>query len=164
MNEYRLAEPALMVIFGATGDLSGRKLLPALFNLARNRLLPAGFALVGAALDDLPEGRFPEWAGEHIKEHSPAPPAEAPTLNAFLSDLTSMPIDFSAAEGFQRLRQSLSDLARTRHTGGNVVFYCATPPSTYPMISEQLRAAGLNRGRGYRRIIVEKPFGSDLHS
>ena len=164
MNEYRLAEPALMVIFGATGDLSGRKLLPALFNLARNRLLPAGFALVGAALDDLPEERFREWAGEHIREHSRTQPVEAHTLDAFLSDLTYMPIDFGAAEGFQRLSQSLSDLDRTRHTGGNIVFYCATPPSTYPMISEQLRAAGLNRGRGYRRIIVEKPFGSDLHS
>src|SRR5262249_11483047 len=110
MNEYRLAGPALMVIFGATGGLSGRKLLPAMFNLARNRLLPAGFALVGAALDELREEKFREWAGEHIKEHSRTQPVDAHSLEAFLSDLTYMPIDFSHAEGFQRLSQSLSDL------------------------------------------------------
>src|SRR5262249_57594673 len=121
----------------------------------RKGVVGAGFGLVGAALDELREEEFREWAGEHIKEHSRTQPVDAHSLEAFLSDLTYMPIDFSHAEGFQRLSQSLSDLDRTRHTGGNVVFYCATPPSTYPVISEQLRASGLNRGRGYRRIIVE---------
>ena len=164
MNEYRLADPALMVIFGATGDLSGRKLLPALYNLSRNRLLPAGFALVGAALDDLSEEQFREWAGEHIKEHSRTQPVDPHVLKAFLRDLTYRPVNFGQAEGFQRLSKTLADLDRARHTGGNVIFYCATPPPTYALISEQLRAAGLNRGRGYRRIIVEKPFGADLRS
>ena len=164
MSEYRLADPALMVIFGATGDLSGRKLLPALYNLSRNRLLPAGFALIGAALDDLSEEKFREWAGERIKEHSRTQPVDTGALKAFLRDLTYLPVDFGQAEGFQRLSQILAGLDRARHTGGNVVFYCATPPPTYPMISEQLKAAGMNRGRGYRRIIVEKPFGSDLRS
>jgi glucose-6-phosphate 1-dehydrogenase len=163
-NEYRLADPALMVIFGATGDLSGRKLLPALYNLSRNRLLPAGFALVGAALDDLSEEQFRERAGEHIKEHSRTQPVDPHVLKAFLRDLTYLPVNFGQAEGFQLLSKTLADLDRARHTGGNVIFYCATPPPTYALISEQLRAAGLNRGRGYRRIIVEKPFGSDLRS
>ena len=164
MSEYRSAVPVLMVIFGATGDLSGRKLLPALYNLARNRLLPAGFALIGAALDDLSEDRFREWAGEHIREHSRTQPVDAHALTAFLHDLSYMPIEFDKADGFQRLSQRMADLDRARHIGGNVIFYCATPPMTYEMISNQLRAAGLNRGSGYRRIIVEKPFGSDLKS
>jgi glucose-6-phosphate 1-dehydrogenase len=73
-------------------------------------------------------------------------------------------VDFNDAEGFQRLGDRLGELDAARHTGGNVVFYCATPPPTYPLISDQLRHAGLNHGRGYRRIIVEKPFGSDLRS
>ena len=164
LSEYRSADPALMVIFGATGDLSQRKLLPALYNLARNRLLPAGFALIGAAIDKLSEEQFRQWAGDHIKEHSRTQPVDAETLAAFLQDLTYLPIDFAEAEGFQRLGECLTDLDRARHAGGNVIFYCATPPSTYPMIGNQLRAAGLNRGYGYRRIIVEKPFGSDLRS
>src|SRR5215470_3746590 len=107
MSEYRLAEPALMVIFGATGDLSGRKLLPALYNLARNRLLPAGFSLIGAALDDLTQERFRAWAGEHIKEHQRTNELDPHTLEAFLHELTHLQIDLAAADGFQRIGQPL---------------------------------------------------------
>jgi glucose-6-phosphate 1-dehydrogenase len=164
MSEYRSAEPALMVIFGATGDLSGRKLLPALYNLARSRLLPPGFALVGAAMDRLDEQRFRELAAQHIRDHSRTQPVDEKTLEAFVDDLSYVPVDFGDAAGFQALATKLSELDAARQTGGNVVFYCATPPPTYPMISEQLRHAGLHHGAGYRRIIVEKPFGSDLRS
>jgi glucose-6-phosphate 1-dehydrogenase len=164
LSEYRSAAPALMVIFGGTGDLSGRKLLPALYNLARNRLLPAGFALVGAALDDLDDDRFRELAGKHIREHSRTQPVDEKTLEAFLHDVFYQRLDFGDAEGFQHLAGRLSELDGARHTGGDVVFYCATPPQTYRMIAEQLRHAGLNHGHGYRRIIVEKPFGTDLRS
>jgi glucose-6-phosphate 1-dehydrogenase len=164
LSEYRSAAPALMVIFGATGDLSGRKLLPALYNLARNRLLPAGFALVGAALDDIDEDRFRELAAQHIRDHSRTQPVDEPTLEAFTSELSYERMNFDDAEAFARLGQRLAELDQARHTGGNVVFYCATPPVTYRTISEQLRHAGLSHGHGYRRIIVEKPFGSDLRS
>ncbi len=153
-----------MVIFGATGDLSSRKLLPALYNLARNRLLPAGFALVGAALDDITEDRFREQAAQHVREHSRTQPVDEQTLDAFVRELWYVPVDFGRTEDFQRLASRLTELEEARHTGGNVVFYCATPPPTYSMIAEQLRRAGLNHGRGYRRIIVEKPFGSDVRS
>jgi len=164
LSEYRAADPALMVIFGATGDLSGRKLLPALYNLARNRLLPAGFALVGAALDPLDDDRFRDLAAERIRKHSRTQPVDADTLDAFLRDVHYLPLDFSQADGFGRLRERLNQLDAARHTGGDVVFYCATPPTAYSMISDQLKAAGLHRGQGYRRIIVEKPFGTDLRS
>jgi glucose-6-phosphate 1-dehydrogenase len=164
LSEYRSADPALMVIFGATGDLSQRKLLPSLYNLARNRLLPAGFMLIGAALDDIGEEQFRNRAAESIKKHSRTQPVDEEGLEAFLEDLTYMPIDFAKAENFQRLRERLEELDRSRHASGNVVFYCATPPPTYQMIARQLAAVRLNRGEGYRRIIVEKPFGSDLRS
>jgi glucose-6-phosphate 1-dehydrogenase len=164
LSEYRSAEPALMVIFGATGDLSGRKLLPSLYNLARNRMLPAGFALVGAALDDIDEAKFRDQAAQHIREHSRTQPVDEHTLQAFLRDVFYIHLDFGDAAGFQQLATKLNELDAARHTGGNVVFYCATPPPTYKMIADQLRHAGLNHGHGYRRIIVEKPFGSDLRS
>jgi glucose-6-phosphate 1-dehydrogenase len=164
LSEYRAADPALMVIFGATGDLSRRKLLPALYNLARNRLLPAGFALIGAAKEPLDDERFRALAADRIRDHSRTQPIDEDTLDAFLRDVHYLPVDFSQAEGFTNLRGELERLDAARHTGGNVVFYCATPPATYSMISDHLKAVGLNRGHGYRRIIVEKPFGSDLRS
>jgi glucose-6-phosphate 1-dehydrogenase len=164
LSEYRSADPALMVIFGATGDLSGRKLLPALYNLARNRLLPAGFALIGAALDDISEDEFRKRAADHIREHSRTQPVDEETLQAFVRDTGYQRIDFNDSAGFERLGKRLEELDAARHTGGNVVFYCATPPPTYKLISEQLKQAGLSHGHGYRRIIVEKPFGSDLRS
>jgi glucose-6-phosphate 1-dehydrogenase len=164
LSEYRSADPTLMVIFGATGDLSGRKLLPSLYNLSRNRLLPAGFALVGAALDDVDEAKFKQTAAQHIRDHSRTQPVDEKTLEAFLKDVSYLHIDFGEAEGFQRLQARLTELDTARHTGGNVMFYCATPPPTYGLISDQLRHAGLNHGHGSRRIIVEKPFGSDLQS
>jgi glucose-6-phosphate 1-dehydrogenase len=164
LSEYRAADPAVMVLFGATGDLSGRKLLPALYNLARNRLLPAGFALLGCARDALDDDRFRQLAAERIREHSRTQPVDDGTLDAFLADIHYVPVDFSQADGFARLRERLDALDAARHIGGNVIFYCATPPPTYTMISEQLKAAGLHRGHGYRRIVVEKPFGSDLRS
>jgi glucose-6-phosphate 1-dehydrogenase len=165
LSEYRAADPAIMVIFGATGDLSGRKLLPALYNLARNRMLPAGFTLLGVAIDDLDDERFRKLAREHVTAHSRTQPVDTDVLDAFLQDVHYLPVDFGQADGFVRLRERLAELDLARHTGGNVVFYCATPPPTYPGIAEQLKVAGLNRGGdGYRRIIVEKPFGFDLRS
>ena len=165
LHEYRVANPALMVIFGATGDLASRKLLPALYNLARQRLLPPGFAVVGAALDDLSEADFRKRAGQAISEHSRTQPVEEAVLNAFLETVGYQPIDFSKPDGFRALKRRLDDLAQDRHTGGNLVFYCATPPPTYSAIIEQLRASGLaTEPSGYHRVVIEKPFGSDLES
>jgi glucose-6-phosphate 1-dehydrogenase len=165
LGQYRNAEPAVIVIFGATGDLSRRKLLPALYTLFHNRMLPAGFTLMGAALDDLSEDAFREMAAATIREHARNQPVDDKTLDAFCEDLAYQHVDFSDLEGFKRIGDRLSRFEEERHTGGNVVFYCATPPPTYPEIAQQLKAAGLNRHRrGYRRIVVEKPFGSDKAS
>ncbi len=164
LHDYRVADPAVMVIFGATGDLSGRKLLPALYNLAKQRSLPAGFAVVGAAIDDLTDEAFRNHASDVINKFSRTQPIDARVLDAFVSSLSYVKVDFSKLEDFKALAQKLQELDNTRHIEGNRIFYCATPPPTYQTITLQLQAAGLNTGDGFHRIVVEKPFGFDLKS
>ena len=164
LHDYRVADPAVMVIFGATGDLSGRKLLPALYNLAKQRSLPAGFAVVGAAIDDLTDEAFRKHASDVINKFSRTQPIDARVLDAFLSSLSYVKVDFSKLDDFKALAQKLQELDNTRHIQGNCIFYCATPPPMYQTITLQLQAARLNTGDGFRRIVVEKPFGFDLKS
>jgi len=162
--DYRVRDPSLMVIFGATGDLSARKLLPALYNVAKQRLLPAGFAVIGAALDDLDDNGFRKHAAEVIGKFSRTQPVDAQVLHAFLESVFYMKVDFSKLADFKALQRQVDQLDHARHTGGNRVYYCATPPPTYETITEQLKASGLAKTDGFHRIVVEKPFGSDLKS
>jgi len=162
--DYRVAEPSIMVILGATGDLSGRKLLPALYNLAKQRLLPAGFAVVGAAIDDMTDEAYRAHAAEKIKEHSRTQPVDAQVLESFLAATFYSKVDFTKVDDFKALQRRLEELDHSRQTGGCRIFYCATPPPTYETITEQLQAAGMTAGGGTHRIVVEKPFGSDLKS
>jgi glucose-6-phosphate 1-dehydrogenase len=153
-----------MVIFGATGDLSGKKLLPAVYNLAKQRLLPAGFAVVGAAIDDLSEDAYRKRAAENITNHSRTQPVDQGVLDAFLAAVSYVKVDFGKLDDFKALQRKLDELDHARHTSGNRIFYCATPPPTYETIAEQLKAAAMTTGAGFHRIVVEKPFGSDLKS
>jgi glucose-6-phosphate 1-dehydrogenase len=164
LHDYRVADPAVMVIFGATGDLSGRKLLPALYNLAKQRSLPAGFTVVGAAIDDLTDDAFRKHASDKIHAFSRTQPIDERVLDAFLSSLSYVKVDFSKLEDFKLLAQRLQELDDINHIPGNRIFYCATPPPTYQTITLQLQGAGLNTGSGFHRIVVEKPFGFDLKS
>jgi len=164
LHDYRIAVPAVMVIFGATGDLSGRKLLPALYNLARQRSLPAGFAVVGAAMTEMSDGGFRKHAAQKIRQFSRTQPIDDRVLDALLSSLHYVTVDFGRLEDFKALGTKLDELDAANHVPGNRIFYCATPPPTYQTIALQLQAAGLNEGEGFHRIVVEKPFGSDLQS
>ena len=164
LHDYRIAVPAVMVIFGATGDLSGRKLLPALYNLARQRSLPAGFAVVGAAMTEMSDGGFRKHAAQKIRQFSRTQPIDDRVLDALLSSLHYVTVDFGRLEDFKALGIKLDELDAANHVPGNRIFYCATPPPTYQTIALQLQAAGLNKGEGFHRIVVEKPFGSDLQS
>ena len=164
LHDYRVADPSLMVIFGATGDLSGRKLLPAVYNLAKQRLLPAGFAVVGAAIDDLTDDSFRARAAELIGKFSRTQPVDPQVLQSFLNAVFYVKVDFGKLDDFKGLQRRLDELDRARHVGGNRVYYCATPPPTYQTIVEQLKDSGLTRSAGFHRIVVEKPFGSDLKS
>ena len=164
LHDYRVADPALMVIFGATGDLSSKKLLPAVYNLAKQRLFPAGFAIVGAAIDDLTDDAFRKHAADSITKFSRTQPVEAQVLDSFLAAVFYVKVDFGKLDDFKALQKRLEELDHARHVSGNRVFYCATPPPTYETITEQLKAAAMTTGAGFHRIVVEKPFGSDMKS
>src|SRR3989454_165001 len=164
LHDYRLTDPSIMVIFGATGDLSSKKLLPAIYNLAKQRLLPAGFAVMGAAIDDMSDDAFRKRAAEAITQHSRTQPIDQTVLQAFLSEAFYQKVDFSKRDDFKALQRRLDELDSSRHTGGNRVYYCATPPPTYETIIEQLKATAMTTGPGFHRIVVEKPFGFDLKS
>jgi glucose-6-phosphate 1-dehydrogenase len=164
MHDYRATEPCVMVIFGATGDLSNRKLLPSIYNLARQGLLPPGFTVVGAAMDDISAADFRKHAEKSVREHSRTQPVDDDVLRSFIRGLDYQAVRFEDESAFQALRKKLETIDGDRQTGGNRMFYCATPPPTYPLIAKQLQGSGLNQGRGWHRIVVEKPFGTDLKS
>jgi glucose-6-phosphate 1-dehydrogenase len=158
-------EPCIMVIFGATGDLTHRKLLPALYNLALEHPLPAGFSVVGFARRPYSDDDFRQQALESINAHSRQKPVNPQVWDSFASGIRYLQSDFHDPKGYEKLNALLNSLDQERGTSGNRIFYLSTPPSQYPEIIQRLGAAGLNKNRkGWTRIIVEKPFGHDLVS
>ena len=158
-------EPCVMVIFGATGDLTHRKLLPALYNLALELPLPAGFSVVGFARRPYTDEQFREQALESINLYSRQKPINPQVWDSFASGLRYLQADFHDIKGYEKLTTLLNTLDQQRGTSGNRIFYLSTPPSQYPEIIQNLGAAGLNKSRkGWTRIIIEKPFGHDLAS
>jgi glucose-6-phosphate 1-dehydrogenase len=162
----RTPEPCTMVIFGATGDLTSRKLVPALYNLARERRLPGGFSVVGFARRDWSDEFFRETLLEGVNANSRSGAAEPSLWASFAEGLFYHRSSFDDPSGYQGLAERLAAIDGERGTGGNRVFYLATPPESYAEIIRQLGEAGLNRSPngGWTRIIVEKPFGRDLES
>lgn len=158
-------EPCVMVIFGATGDLTHRKLLPALYNLALEHPLPAGFSVVGFARRPYNDDIFRQQALESINQYSRQKPVNPQVWDSFASGIYYLQSDFHNPEGYAKLNNLLNKLDQERGTSGNRIFYLSTPPSQYPEIIQNLGAASLNRNRkGWTRIIIEKPFGHDLAS
>jgi glucose-6-phosphate 1-dehydrogenase len=162
----RTPEPCTMVIFGATGDLTSRKLVPALYNLALERRLPGGFSVVGFARRDWDDAFFRQTLLEGVNANSRTGPADAQLWASFAEGIFYHRSSFDDADGYAKLAERLAQIDEQRGTGGNRVFYLATPPESYPEIIRQLGAAGLNRSPngGWTRIIIEKPFGHDLAS
>jgi glucose-6-phosphate 1-dehydrogenase len=152
-----------MVIFGATGDLTHRKLLPALYNLALEHPLPAGFSVVAFARRPYTTETFRQQALESINQYSRQKPVNSQIWESFAAGLHYLQSDFNNAEGYEKLNDLLNRLDQERGTSGNRLYYLSTPPSQYTDIIQRLGAAGLNRNRkGWTRIIIEKPFGHDL--
>src|SRR6266567_4087861 len=158
-------EPCVMVIFGATGDLTHRKLLPALYNLALEHPLPAGFSVVGFARRPYNDDIFREQALDAINQFSRQKPVNPQVWESFASGIRYLQSDFNDPAGYEKLNILLNKLDQERGTGGNRIFYLSTPPSQYPDIIQNLGTAGLSRNRkGWTRTIIEKPFGHDLTS
>src|SRR5689334_9080121 len=161
----RTAAPCAMVIFGATGDLTRRKLVPALYNLARAGHLPAEFAVVGFARSMGEEAAFREELREGVAEFSRTG-IDPETWEAFARGITSLRAGYDDPDGYRRLKEQLEAIDRERGTEGNRLYYLATPPNVTAAIATQLGAAGLVRPPAdegpWTRIVVEKPFGHDL--
>ena len=157
--------PSAMVIFGAAGDLTRRKLVPALYNLARSGLLPDEFAVVGFANR--------KWSHEHFREHLDrdsrvhVPGTLDPKIWRWLVErMYFVRGDLDNADAYGRLRAQLADVERTRNHGGSHLFYLATPPAFFGRVVRHLHVADLTREQPDRwgRVIVEKPFGHDYDS
>jgi len=159
------AQPAAIVIFGASGDLTRRKLVPALHSLACEGLLPPATQVLGIARSPLSDEAFRARLYEGVVEYARLKPDICQLWPRFAARHTYLAGDYDDPETYRRLARRLGHLDATHGTRGNCLFYLATPPSLYPVIIEQLGRAGLNRSdAGWTRIIIEKPFGHDLRS
>src|SRR3981081_3333431 len=158
----KAAGPCVFVLFGAAGDLTKRKLAPALFNLGKAKLLPDNFAVIGVSVDDLSLEEF----RSQVTSFLPVGADSADTLEWFRKRLFYERGDFADPDTFAKLRERLASLDGEHHTEGNYLFYLATAPKFFSQIVQQLGAAELSRqenGR-WRRVVIEKPFGHDLDS
>ncbi len=159
------AEPCAIVLFGASGDLAKRKVIPAMFDLATHNSLGSRYAIVGFARSPLTEESFRAAAGEAAKTMSELGPVDPKQWNDFASCLYYQSGDYSDAQAYEQLVKRLAELEAQKELGGNRLFYLSTPPDVYPHIVEQLGRAGLARPsspNSWVRIIIEKPFGRDL--
>src|SRR6185295_9595948 len=156
-----------MVIFGATGDLTKRKLVPALYTLAKERLLPPSFAVVGFARREWDDAEFRRQMREGVDKYARRRPVDPALWQSFEQGVYFHQGNFDDPAAYQRLKARLEEIDRARGITGNRIFYLSTPPSDFPTIVKNLGAAGLvQRGKKkpFTRIIIEKPFGVDLET
>ncbi|MDP9150270.1 MAG: glucose-6-phosphate dehydrogenase [Myxococcota bacterium] len=163
----RAPPPCVFVVFGASGDLTRRKLLPALYNLALSRLLPPGMSIVGFALTESNDDEFRRAMHDAVSEFSRRKPLDETVWQDFASRLHYVHGKFEDPASFALLRAKLEELDRKNGTLGNRLYYLAVPPSTFRLVIDGLAEAGMvspaEDGK-YSRIIIEKPFGRDLAS
>jgi glucose-6-phosphate 1-dehydrogenase len=161
----RPAPPCAMVIFGATGDLTKRKLIPAIYNLITNGLLPDGFAIVGVGRSPLTDEEFRQHMEKDLRELATVE-IEKDKLQWLIERLSYVAVDPEKPATFKALVKALAKLDEERETKGNYLFYLAVPPSSFDDYIKQLGDAGLLRQEEgiWRRVIIEKPFGHDLES
>jgi glucose-6-phosphate 1-dehydrogenase len=156
--------PCAVVIFGANGDLTRRKLLPALYRLAWEGRLAPGFAIVGISRTAMSDDEFRGHMRESIEKFLEDSPFDEDLWRSFAQGLFYMAGDVADADMYRRLADCLKEVEQARQTGSNILFYLSTQPSQYAPIAEGIGAANLAKGEGWRRIIIEKPFGRDLAS
>ena len=156
-------DPCVIVIFGASGDLAARKLIPSLYNLYLNKGLPPAFAIVGCSRTDWRRQDFQEKMERSIRETGSL---DAGPWKEFAEKLYYQAVRYDDPFSYQKLAAALGRIDKKHRTGGNRVFYLALPPSLYQTVGETLGQAGLSRedenGRGWARIVIEKPFGRNL--
>jgi len=159
----RIAGPSGLIIFGVTGDLSRKKLMPAVYDLANRGLLPPGFALVGFARREWEDEDFEREVYEAVKQYARTPFNEN-VWTQLARGIRFVQGEFDDDASFERLKATIEELDRDRGTMGNHAFYLSIPPKSFPQVTEQLRNSGLAEQKEgqWRRVVIEKPFGSDL--
>jgi glucose-6-phosphate 1-dehydrogenase len=160
----QIADPCVMVIFGVSGDLTKRKLIPALYNLAKDNLLSRQFAIIGFAYADLTTEALREQLSKDIKSFATAP-VEQEMWDWFSRRIYYVRGSFQEAGDYRKLDQAIQDVSQEHGIHGNHFYYLAVAPKFFGPIVRQLHASGLaNEENGWRRVIIEKPFGRDLES
>jgi glucose-6-phosphate 1-dehydrogenase len=166
--QNRLVEPCILVIFGATGDLTARKLVPALYSLLHDGQLPSLFACIGFARRPKTDAQFREEMAKAISEFTRTKPVEESLLKHFQDHLFYHMSEFHDDQGYEALKKRLLDLDARLGTKGNRIFYLATPASYFPLICKKLHTANLiytkETESKWSRVVIEKPFGHDLPS
>ena len=163
LQAARCAGPCTMVIFGASGDLTRRKLVPALYNLQLDGLLPEDFCVVGAARRSMSRDEFVDTLRAGVAKHS-RQAFDDEAWNRLAAKTSYVCVDSDDPDAYDRLARHLDEVDKRHDTAGNRLFYMATPPSAFPVITNRLGQAGLNRpgaGGEWARIVVEKPIGHD---
>jgi len=161
----RPGDPCAMVIFGAAGDLTRRKLIPALYNLAKQQLLSREFAIVGLSHGAMTQEQFRQKVTDDLT-HYGGTEADHDVIEWFLRRVYYITAEFDNSNMYSQLKDFLGKVEKDHSTHGNCLFYLATAPRFFAPIVEQLAAVGLTNedGQHWRRIIIEKPFGQDLES
>ena len=169
ITTQKTLDPCIIVIFGATGDLTGRKLLPALYNLAKEGQLPSHFACVGFARRNKTNEQFRQEMLDAVSKHSRTKPIDQPLWQSFSEQIFYHCSEFDNDVGYQSLATFLQDIDAKFGTRGNRVFYLSVPPSYFPLITDKLAEHKFiydpeKVKDRWSRIIIEKPFGRDLDS
>jgi glucose-6-phosphate 1-dehydrogenase len=162
----RIPDPCALVVFGVTGDLARKKLIPAIYDLANRGLLPPGFVLLGFARRDWTHGDFAELARQSAEGHSRTEFREE-VWSRLADSIKFVPGSFDDDDAFDALRQQLIDLEQSHGIAGNAAFYLSIPPPAFPTVLKQMERTGMasnEQSGGWRRVVVEKPFGHDLAS
>ncbi len=161
----RTAEPCAVVIFGASGDLAKRKLIPALYRLVQERLLPAEFAIIGLGRTPMSDEEFRDKMKQSVVEFSEAKRVDEEVWQSFAQGIRFLPSNIDKPECYQQLGEMLEQVDRDRGTQGNRLFYLSVAPEFYAEAVKQLGDAGLTKqDKGWVRVIIEKPFGTSLDS
>lgn len=161
----RIAGPSGLVIFGATGDLARKKLLPAVYDLTNRGLLPPSFALTGFGRRDWSDEDFAQVVRESVKKYGRTAFRES-TWQQMVEGIRFVQGTFDDKAAFERLRETVEELDFTRGTRGNHAYYLSVPPDAFPLVCRQLADSGLSKSvdGAWRRVVIEKPFGHDLES
>jgi glucose-6-phosphate 1-dehydrogenase len=162
----RIPEPCALVIFGVTGDLSRKKLLPAIYDLANRGLLPPGFVVLGFARRDWGDGDFESMAREAAQAHARTPWRDE-VWSRLAGSVKFVPGSFDDDAAFDLLARTLDELRQSYGIPGNAAFYLSIPPAAFPIVLKQMertRICDNDISGGWRRVVVEKPFGTDLAS